>query len=116
MKEKDYKRTFKMFIQEIKETKCPAFINFSTWTLLKDLQNGVQIDSVMETQSDRELLHQIGLKYGLIPLCPNEVVDVDLSEDGIPVRSVVRTSFGKMTIKENIRFRNSGSKFRRHET
>lgn len=102
MKKNDYKKAFKLFIKEIKRTQCSAFLNVNNWALLKDLQNGVQIDCEIKAQADRELLHQIGLKYGLIPLCPNEVVDIDLSESGIPVRSVVKTSFGKMTIKESI--------------
>ena len=100
MKKIDYKKKFKMFMKEIKKTKSPAFINLENWTLLNDLQNGVQIGYEVEKQSDRELLHEIGLKYGLIPLCPNEVVDLDLSDDGIPIRSIVRTKFGKMTIKK----------------
>ena len=70
------------------------------WTLSKDLLNGVIIGYTIENKSDRELLHKIGLKYGLIPLCPNEVVDLDLSIEGEPFRSIVRTMFGKMEIKK----------------
>jgi hypothetical protein len=97
----NFDKKFKMFRQEIKKLKSPAFTNIQNWTLLKDLQNGIDIGYTIENRSDREMLHRIGLKYGLIPLCPNEVVDLDLSDDGIPIRSVVRTSFGNMPIKKN---------------
>ncbi len=99
MKKKDYKKSFNLFMQEIKKHKNPSFMNLENWALSKDLLNGVKIGYTIENQSDRELLHKIGLKYGLIPLCLNEVVDVDLSDEGEPIRSVVMTIFGRMQIK-----------------
>ena len=68
------------------------------WTLADDLLNGVLIGYKIKERSDRELLHRIGLKYGLIPLCPGEVVDIDMSKDITILSSFVRTSFGKMQI------------------
>jgi len=101
MKEKNFKNEFKLFMEEIEQTNNPSLINLENWVLSKDLLNGVKIGYTIENQSDRELLHEIGLKYGLIPLCSNEVVDLDLSDKGEPFRSIVRTKFGKLEIKKS---------------
>lgn len=99
MKEKNYKNLLSLFKQEVKKMKNPSFINIEDWTLSDDLLNGVLIGYTIKDKSDRELIHNIGLKYGLIPLCPNEFVDLDLSSEGKPIRSVVMTLFGKLQIK-----------------
>ena len=52
MKKNDYKKAFKLFIKEIKRTQCSPFLNVNNWALLKDLQNGVQIDYEIKTQAD----------------------------------------------------------------
>ena len=69
-----------------------------SWTIADDLLNGVIIGYTIKDQSDRELLHSIGLKYNLIPLCQGEVVDIDVSSEGKIIRSFVRTIFGKLQI------------------
>ena len=68
------------------------------WIMANDLLNGVLIGYTINERSKRELLHRIGLKYDLIPLCPGEVVDIDVSDDHRIMRSFVRTMFGKMQI------------------
>ena len=98
MNEKNYKPLLNKFKQEIKNTNNRAFKNVDNWTMADDLLNGVLIGYTIKERSERELLHHIGLKYDLIPLCPNEVVDIDVSDDFSIMRSFVRTIFGKMQI------------------
>ena len=98
MNEKNYKSLLKAFKQEIINIKNSSFRNVDNWTMADDLLNGVLIGYTIEERSDRELLHQIGLKYDLIPLCTNEVVDIDVSPENKIMRSFVRTVFGKMQI------------------
>jgi hypothetical protein len=98
MNKTNYKPLFEKFIQEVINTNNPSFINMEGWTLADDLLNGVEIPYTIKQRPARELIHQIGLKYGLIPLCPDEVVDIDVSDDNKPIRSFVRTLFGEMTI------------------
>ena len=98
MKEKDYKPLFDKFVQDVKKIKNPSFINMDNWTMANDLLNGVLIGYTIKDQSDRELLHRMGLEYGLIPLCPDEVVDIDVSSDNNITMSFVRTLFGRMRI------------------
>jgi len=99
MKKKNYKRLFNSFIQDVKKIENTLFINIDNWTLADDLLNGVLIGYTIRNQSDRELLHNIGRKYGLIPLCPDEVVDIDVSNEGKIIGSFVRTILGKLYIK-----------------
>ena len=99
MKEKNYKLLLDSFLQEVKKMKNPSFINIENWTIADDLLNGVIIGHTITDQSDRELLHSIGLKHSLIPLCPGEVVDIDVSSEGKIIRSFVRTIFGKLQIR-----------------
>ena len=94
MKKKNYKRLFNLFVQDVKKVKNSSFVNINNWTLADDLLNGVLIGYTISDQSDRELLHSIGRKYGLIPLCPDEVVDIDVSGEGKIIGSFVRTMFG----------------------
>jgi len=98
MNETNYKPLFDRFLQDVKNTNNSSFINLDNWTMADDLLNGVLIGYTIKKRSDRELLHRIGLKYGLIPLCPDEVVDIDVSDDNKITRSFVRTLFGKMQI------------------
>ena len=98
MKKKNYKSILAKFKKEIKDTNNHVFHGVDDWTLANDLLNGVLIGYTINERSKRELLHQIGLKYSLIPLCPGEVVDIDVSEDNRIMRSFVRTIFGKMQI------------------
>ena len=98
MKKKNYKFLLTKFKKEIKGTYNHVFQNVDNWTMANDLLNGVLIGYTINERSNRELLHQIGLKYDLIPLCPGEVVDIDVSDDHRIMRSFVRTMFGKMQI------------------
>jgi hypothetical protein len=98
MKKKNYKSILAKLKREIKDTKNHAFHDVDDWTMANDLLNGVLIGYTINERSDRELLHRIGLKYSLIPLCPGEVVDIDVSDDHRITRSFVRTMFGKMQI------------------
>ena len=102
MKEKNYKHLLDLFMQEVKKLRNPSFINLENWTIADDLLNGVVIGYTINDQSDRELLHGIGLKYGLIPLCPGEVVDIDVSSEGTIIMSFVRTMFGKLQISPQV--------------
>lgn len=98
MNKKNYKLLFNKFKQEIKDTNNSSFKNVDNWTMADDLLNGVLIGYTIKERCERELLHHIGLNYDLIPLCPDEVVDIDVSDDNSIMRSFVRTIFGKMQI------------------
>ncbi len=98
MKEKNFKILLEKFKKEICDTQFSVFQNIEKWTLAHDVQNAVLIGYIINDKSKRLLLHRIGLKYSLIPLCPGEVVDIDYSDDLKIVRSYVRTQFGKMQI------------------
>jgi len=98
MKKENYKSILSKFKREIKDTHNHVFHDVDNWTMANDLMNGVLIGYTINERSERELLHRIGLKYGLIPLCPGEVVDIDVSDDHKIMRSFVRTMFGKMQI------------------
>ncbi|OQX90534.1 MAG: hypothetical protein B6D58_10115 [candidate division Zixibacteria bacterium 4484_95] len=97
------------FKREIKNTHNHVFHDVDNWTMANDIMNGVlvgytinerseRVGYTINERSERELLHRIGLKYGLIPLCPGEVVDIDVSDHHKIMRSFVRTMFGKMQI------------------
>ncbi len=98
MDKKDYKSLLASFVQEIKELKNPSFVKPENWTLCHDLQNGVSIGTTITNELDRKLLHKIGQKYGLIPLCPDEVVGLDLLNDSKINFAVVETIFGRLKI------------------
>ena len=98
MKKENYKSILSKFKREIKNTHNHVFHDVDNWTMANDLMNGVLVGYTINERSERELLHRIGLKYGLIPLCPGEVVDIDVSDHHKIMRSFVRTMFGKMQI------------------
>jgi len=100
MKKKNYKRLFNLFVKDVKKIENSSFINIDNWTLSDDLLNGVLIGYTIFDQSDRELLHSIGIKYGLIPLCTDEFVDIEVSGDGKIFGSFVQTMFGKLYISQ----------------
>lgn len=75
----DYQSLLQQFTKEIADLDLPAFGDPAGWTLAKGLQNGVQIGYDIRSASDRKELHDIGARYGLIPLCPNDVVDLDFN-------------------------------------
>ncbi|MBT8365662.1 MAG: hypothetical protein KJP23_13270 [Deltaproteobacteria bacterium] len=100
MKKKNYKRLFNLFIKDVKKIKNPSFVNIDKWTLSDDILNGVLIGYTIFDQSDRELLHSIGRKFDLIPLCPDEFVDIEVSDEGKIFGSFVWTMFGKLYISQ----------------
>jgi len=100
MKKKNNKRLFNLFVKDVKKLRNSSFVNIDNWTLSDDLLNGILIGYTIFDQSDRELLHSIGRKYDLIPLCPNEFVDIEVSGDGKIFGSFVRTMFGKLYISQ----------------
>ncbi len=95
---KNYKAQLSSFVKRIKELNNPSFVDPEKWTLCHDIQNGVSVVSIIANESDRKLLHKIGQQYGLIPLCPNEVVGLDFSEDSQINFAVVETVFGRLKI------------------
>ena len=100
MKKKNYKRLFNLFVKDVKKIRNSSFVNINNWKLSDDLLNGVLIGYTIGNQSDRELLHSIGRKHGLIPLCPDEVVDIEVSGDRKIFGSFVRSMFGKLYISK----------------
>ena len=98
------------FVKNIKELNNPSFVNPEKWTLCHDLQNGVSVGSIIADESDRKLLHRIGQQYGLIPLCPNEVVGLDLAKDGEINFAVVETAFGRLKIEPKKGIKDKGVK------
>jgi hypothetical protein len=99
MNSQNYRKLLSSFVQKIKELKNPSFVKPEKWTLCHDLQNGVSVATTIAEESDRKLLHKIGQQYGLIPLCPNEVVGLDLNKDGEINFAVVETTFGRLKIE-----------------
>ncbi len=100
MNKKNYKSLLSSFIQEIRELKNPSFRTPENWTLGHDLENGVLTENTITDEYDRKLLHEIGRKYGLIPLCADEVVGLEfLDDDHREIDfAVVETVFGRLRI------------------
>ena len=99
MNQKNYTTHLSSFVQEIKELKNPSFVKPEKWKICYDLQNGVLVGVTITDELDRKLLHKIGQKHGLIPLCPNEVVGLDLTKEGKINFAVVETTFGRLKIE-----------------
>ncbi len=93
----NYKSRLREFVAEIEQLDLPAFIATDRWRLREDLQNGVSIGYALKSPSDRKILHHIGQRYGLIPLCPGDVLDLESTGDGM--RAVVRTPFGDLPLR-----------------
>jgi len=98
MAKENYKSLLCSFVQEIKELENPSFVNPENWTLCHDLLNGVSTGISITNELDRKLLHKIGLKYGLIPLCKNEVVGLEMLNNDKINFGVVETIFGRLKI------------------
>ena len=98
MKEKNYKRSLLLFKTEVNHLQEPSFINVDEWCLSGEPLNGVATGYKIEDQCARKLIHYIGLKHGLLVLCPNDVIDIDV-KGGKPVGSFIRSDFGKLQIK-----------------
>lgn len=107
MSNTDYKENFRAFICYIKEHKKEMFPSCDQWKLPGDPLplNGVEIGYEIGNRHDRELLHEIGQNYGLIPLCPEDVVDIDLTKmlgaDNTNVTAAyVNSSAGRLYMKK----------------
>ncbi len=98
MEEKDYNSNFAVFKEEVKHLHEPCFNNVDEWYLSGEPLNGVSIGYAISDQCSRKLIHYIGLKHGLLILCPNDVIDIDVKGDKI-VGSFIRSDFGKLQIK-----------------
>ncbi len=99
MHEKTYQSRLADFVNEIKELDIAVFKEPDTWFLSDQLENGVKVGYRIPSLSGRKILHHIGQRYGLIPLCPGEVVDLEYSEDQNSMFAVVRTEYGSLPIR-----------------
>lgn len=91
-----YEDRLREFIAEIEQLDIPAFEATHRWRLHEDIENAVAIGYDLSLPSNRKILHHIGRRYGLIALCPGDVVDVEIS--GGSMTAVVRTPFGTLSI------------------
>ncbi len=98
MIEKNYKPNLLLFKAEVNHLHEPSFINVDEWCLSGEPLNGVVTGYTIEDQCARKLIHYIGLKHGLLVLCPNDIIDIDVDK-GIPVGSFIRSDFGILQIK-----------------
>jgi hypothetical protein len=97
MSNKSNESRLRDFVAEIEQLDLPAFVATDRWCLLEDILNGVRIGYTLASLSDRKILHDIGQKYRLIPLCPGDVVDVEMCGGCMTV--VVRTPFGTLPLR-----------------
>jgi hypothetical protein len=103
----DYRKKFEEFISEILKQDILEFGSPKKWKLSGEPLNGVDIGYEMPSKSSRALLHELGQKYGLIPLCPGDIVDLELTDDFSPKCMVVVSIYGRFMIKpKNSRDRN----------
>jgi hypothetical protein len=98
MANKRFDESLREFIAEIGELDLPVFVETHRWRLHEDIQNGVAIGYDLGSPSDRKILHHIGCRYGLIALCPGDVVDLQMSNGSMT--AVVRTPFGTLPVKQ----------------
>ncbi|NEX21227.1 hypothetical protein G3480_13030 [Thiorhodococcus mannitoliphagus] len=100
MKDIDYSKKLNAFIAEIIDLGVDEFKNPSAWTLRQDPLNAVSIDYELPTQASRSLLHEIGQKHGLIPMCPDDMIDLVMSKDYIPAGVAVISRHGTFMISK----------------
>ena len=98
MKEKDYKSNLALFKKEVKNLQEPYFIDVDEWYLCGEPLNGVSIGYTIDDHCAGKLIHYIGLKHGLLVLCPNDVIDIDVKSNKI-LGSFIRSDYGKLQIK-----------------
>ena len=98
MKYHDYKQMFEVFISEMIKLDISEFGTPEKWTLCTDVLNGVKIGYELPTKSSRLLLHVYGQKHGLIPLCPDDVIDLKLSKEYVPECMIVISKYGELKI------------------
>ncbi len=100
MRKTDYQKCLRAFVTEIEAMQIPAFVKPDQWFLSTEILNAVLIGYEIESFADRERLHYVGRKHGLIPLCPNDVVDLETIKGSM--KSVVRTPHGVLQIAPHI--------------
>ncbi len=96
MRKKNYQKCLRAFVTEIVGLQNPAFVKVDQWLLSTEILNAVFIGYEIESVADRKMLHDVGRKHGLIPLCPSDVVDLETINGSM--RSVVRTPNGLLQI------------------
>jgi hypothetical protein len=84
MNNNDYTKKFEAFLNQIDRANNPSFVGRDKWQLPspEDMTplNAVLIGYELESKHDREQLHNIGQQFGLIPLCPNDQIELDMSD------------------------------------
>lgn len=100
MKDIDYTKQLNSFIAEIIDMGIDEFKNPEDWTLSTETLNGVLIGYELPTKSSRLLLHEIGQKHGLIPLCPDDVIDLKMSKNYTPEGVMVISRHGEFMVSK----------------
>lgn len=98
MNDKDYRPQLKAFLEEIRDLDVDEFYNIDSWRLSEELLNGVLVGYELPTKTSRQLLHVIGQKYGLVPMCPNDVIDLKMSEEFKPIGFEVISIYGRFLV------------------
>ena len=100
MKDIDYSKQLELFIAEIIGMGIDEFRQPEKWTLSTDTLNGVLIGYELPTKTSRMLLHEIGQKHGLIPLCPDDMIDLKMSKEYKPVGVLVKSRYGEFMVRK----------------
>lgn len=101
MKNIDYSKQIKSFIVDIVDMDIDEFKSPKNWTTSTEVLNGVMIGYELPTKSSRFLLHEVGKKHNVIPLCPDDVIDFKMSKDFKPEGVIVRSTHGEFLVKKN---------------
>jgi len=96
MRKPDYAKRLRTFVAEIAALQNPAFVQPDQWRLSTDVLNAVLIGYEIESFNDRKRLHDVGQQHGLIPLCPNDLIDLDTIDGAMTL--VVTTPRGALLI------------------
>lgn len=99
MKDTDYSKQLESFVAEVIAKGIDEFQNPETWSLSEEALNGVLIGYELPTKTSRTLLHEIGQKHGLIPLCPDDVIDLKMSDEYKPIGVVVISRHGEFMVR-----------------
>lgn len=100
IKDLDYTKQFNSFISQIIDMGIDEFKRPEDWILSEETLNGVLIGYELPTKSSRLLLHEVGQKYGLIPLCPDDVIDLKMSKDFRPEGVMVISRHGQFMVRK----------------
>ena len=98
MNDKDCRPQLKSFLEEIRVMDVDEFHNIDSWRLSEEMLNGVLVAYELPTKTSRRLLHVIGQKHGLVPMCPNDVIDLKMSDDYKPIGFEVITIHGRFLV------------------